>query len=52
MNGIMGMILIAQQNLDHPEKLADCLRKISMSSRHLLALINDVLDSQRSRAGR
>ncbi len=52
MNGIMGMILIAQQNLDHPEKLADCLRKISMSSRHLLALINDVLDMSKIESGK
>ena len=52
MNGIMGMIMIAQQNLSNPEKLSHCLRKINLSSRHLLALINDVLDMSKIESGK
>ena len=26
------------------ERVADCLKKISVSSRHLLSLVNDILD--------
>ena len=52
MNGIMGMIMIAQQNLNNQEKLAECLRKINLSSRHLLALINDVLDMSKIESGK
>ena len=44
MNGIIGMVMLAQQNLDNQTKVVDCLRKISRSSRHLLNIINDVLD--------
>ena len=52
MNGIIGMVMIAQQNLDNKNKVADCLRKISLSSRHLLSLINDVLDMSKIESGR
>ena len=44
MNAIMGMTDIASAHIDTPEKVQDCLRKISLSSQHLLGLINDVLD--------
>ena len=43
-NGIIGMLAILEKNEDDPEKVGDCLRKINMSSRLLLSLINDVLD--------
>ncbi len=52
MNGIIGMVMLAQQNLDNQAKVADCLRKISMSSKHLLNLINDVLDMSKIESGR
>ncbi len=52
MNGIIGMVMLAQQNLDNQAKVADCLRKISMSSKHLLSLINDVLDMSKIESGR
>ena len=44
MNAIIGMTAIAGTRLDDKEALKDCLKKISISSRHLLALINDILD--------
>lgn len=52
MNGIIGMVMLAQQNLDNQTKVADCLRKISRSSRHLLNIINDVLDMSKIESGR
>lgn len=44
MNAIMGMTTLAEANIDDRERVRDCLHKISISSRHLLNLINDVLD--------
>ncbi len=44
MNAIMGMTALAVAHLDDRERVADCLHKISVSSKHLLSLINDVLD--------
>ena len=52
MNAIMGMAAIAQANLDSPDKLRDCLNKIGTSSRHLLSLINEVLDMSKIESGR
>lgn len=44
MNAIMGMTALATAHLDDRARVADCLQKITSSSRHLLSLINDVLD--------
>lgn len=44
MNAIIGMTELARMNEGHPEKVDDCLAKITLSSNHLLALINEVLD--------
>ena len=44
MNAIMGMTALAAAHLDEKERVADYLKKISVSSSHLLSLINDVLD--------
>lgn len=44
MNAIMGMTSLAMAHLDDVEKVKDYLDKISISSSHLLSLINDVLD--------
>ena len=52
MNGIMGMTTIAIAHIDDKEKVLDCLGKISSSSRHLLALINDVLDMSQIESGK
>lgn len=44
MNGIMGMTTLAAAHIDDPKRVEDCLQKINFSSRHLLNLINDILD--------
>ena len=52
MNGIIGMTEIASTNLNNTKKVEECLRKISHSSRHLLGLINDVLDMSKIESGK
>ena len=51
MNGIMGMTSIAIGNLDNPSRVRSCLKKIHVSSRHLLGLINDMLDMSKIESG-
>lgn len=51
MNAIMGMTSIASMNIDNPERVKDCLNKITISSRHLLGLINEVLDMSKIESG-
>lgn len=43
LNGIIGLLTIDEANLDHPEVLRENHRKMMISARHLLSLINDVL---------
>lgn len=52
MNAIVGMTEIASSHLDSTEKVSDCLKKISLSSKHLLGLINDVLDMSKIESGK
>ena len=52
MNAIVGMTAIASANMDKPEQVKDCLKKITLSSRHLLGLINDVLDMSKIESGK
>ena len=52
MNGIIGMTEIARQNKDDPKKVEDCLKKVSLSSKHLMSLINDVLDMSKIESGK
>lgn len=51
MNGIIGMTAIAAAHADDEGRVRECLSKITLLSRHLLALINDVLDMSRIEAG-
>ncbi len=52
MNAIIGMTGIAQKNVNDRDRVEDCLRKISLSSKHLLGLINDVLDMSKIDSGK
>ncbi len=52
MNGIVGMTAIAIANIHDTARVQDCLQKISLSSRHLLGLINDVLDMSKIESGK
>ncbi len=52
MNGIVGMTAIAMANIDNSDRVRDCLGKITLSSRHLLGLINDVLDMSKIESGK
>lgn len=52
MNAIVGMTAIATANIDNTLQVQDCLKKISLSSRHLLGLINDVLDMSKIESGK
>lgn len=51
MNAIIGFTNIAMKHNPSPE-IRSCLEKISDSSEHLLALINDVLDISRIESGK
>lgn len=51
MNAIMGMTALGLANLDDREKVETYLKKISSSSRHLLSLINDILDMSKIERG-
>ena len=52
MNAIVGMTAIATANLDNTEQVKNCLKKITLSSKHLLGLINDVLDMSKIESGK
>ncbi len=52
MNGIVGMTAIAMSNINDNARVKDCLAKITLSSKHLLGLINDVLDMSKIESGK
>lgn len=52
MNAIIGMTAIASTHIDDKERVADCLSKISISSKHLLGIINEVLDMSKIESGK
>lgn len=52
MNGIVGMTAIAMANIHDHARVQDCLAKITLSSKHLLGLINDVLDMSKIESGK
>lgn len=47
MNAIMGMTTLALAFPDDRERVDNCLHKIDLANRHLLSLVNDVLDMSR-----
>ncbi len=52
LNAIIGMTEIAERNIADQAKIDDCLNKIELSSKHLLGLINDVLDMSKIESGK
>lgn len=52
LNAIIGMSEIAGMHVNDREKLLDCIDKISASGRHLLELINQILDMSKIESGR
>ena len=59
MNSIIGMTAIAQTHIargqDHSpvvQKVETCLEKVMVASRHMLGLVNDILDMSRMESGR
>lgn len=52
MNGIIGMTAIAATHIDDKERVQDSLQKISQASKHMLSLINEVLDMSKIESGK
>lgn len=52
MNAIIGMTAIASTQLENHERVQECLRKITSASKHLLSLVNEVLDMSKIEAGK
>ncbi len=51
-NGIIGMTAIAAAHIDDKERVQDSLQKITQASKHLLSLINEVLDMSKIESGK
>lgn len=52
MNAILGMTELARTHMYEPERLEGYLNKILLSGKHLLGLINDILDMSKIEQGR
>ena len=52
MNAIVGFTALAASHIDNKAQVKDYLGKISVSSQHLLSLINDILDMSRIESGK
>ncbi|MDO4548195.1 MAG: ATP-binding protein [Clostridia bacterium] len=51
-NGIVGMTELMKRHIDNNDMIRDYIEKIQLSSQHLLALINDVLDMSKIESGK
>ena len=52
MNGIIGMTAIAAAHIDDKARVQDSLKKITQASKHMLSLINEVLDMSKIESGK
>ena len=52
MNGIIGITAVAAAHIDDKDRVQDCLQKITQASKHLLSLINEVLDMSKIESGK
>lgn len=52
MNAIIGFTAIAKKHIDDKKYVTECLDKVTLSSNHLLSLINDILDMSRIESGK
>ncbi|MBU9743018.1 response regulator [Lachnospiraceae bacterium ASD3451] len=52
LNGIMGMVELGKNHIDESDRMRNCLDKITLSSNHLLSLINDILDMSKIESGK
>ena len=52
LNGIIGMTAIAAAHIEEKERVQDSLQKITRASKHLLSLINEVLDMSKIESGK
>ncbi len=52
MNAIVGMTAIATAHMDDRKQVQNCLKKITLSSKQLLGLINDILDMSKIESGK
>ena len=51
MNSIIGMTAIAKLHINDTERVSGYLNKITIAGRHLLSLINEVLDISKIESG-
>lgn len=52
LNGIIGMTILAADNMDNPPALENNLSKIKSSADYLLSLVNDILDMSKIDSGK
>lgn len=52
MNAIVGLSTLLQRDAENPDKVREHIKKITASSRHLLGLINDILDMSKIQNGK
>lgn len=52
MNAIVGLCSLLQRDTGNQQKVADYVQKLTASSRHLLGLINDILDMSKIESGK
>lgn len=52
LNAIIGMTAIAGTQIDNQDRVQECLNKITVASKHLLMLINEVLDMSKIESGK